>query len=193
MVESAGPRGSTWVAAVADEYRSLRSLAERAAAQVDDAQFFASLDSDANSIAALMKHVAGNLRSRWQDFRTTDGEKPDRRRDEEFEPSGSRAEIEAIWQGGWGVLEAALSSLTEEDLSREVTIRGEAISLPRAVTRNLAHTAGHVHQLVLLARHWAGPSWQTLSIPRGESEPFRLRMAVGAGVSEPKAPSSSNR
>jgi hypothetical protein len=176
----AEPDTADFIAAIAAEYQSLRSMAERAAAQIDAAQFFAMLDAEANSVAGLMKHIGGNLQSRWHDFRTTDGEKVDRHRDAEFEPTESRDAIEGIWQRGWSTLEAALSSLTPQDLRGSVVIRGEKIALPRALTRNLSHTAGHVHQLILLAKHWAGPSWKTLSIPRGQSEQFRLHGTQGA-------------
>ncbi len=169
-----------FVAAMADEYHALRSLAERAAAQVDDGQFFATLDSEANSIAALMKHIGGNLNSRWRDFRTTDGEKPDRHRDAEFDPGASRDAVAAAWARGWETLDGALGGLTPADLAGDVVIRGERIALPRALTRNLSHVAGHVHQLVLLAKHWTGPSWKTLSIPRGMSEQARLEGMSGA-------------
>ena len=169
-----------FVAALADEYRALRSLAERAAAQVDDGQFFGTLDSEANSIAALMKHIGGNLNSRWRDFRTTDGEKPDRHRDAEFEAGESRDSVVAAWARGWEMLEGALGALTPADLAGHVVIRGERIALPRALARNLSHVAGHVHQLVLLAKHWTGPSWKTLSIPRGMSEQARLEGMTGA-------------
>jgi len=169
-----------FVAAMADEYHALRSLAERAAAQVDDGQFFATLDSEANSIAALMKHIGGNLNSRWRDFRTTDGEKPDRDREGEFEPGESRDAVVAAWAQGWERLDGALGALTPADLAGHVVIRGERIALPRALARNLSHVAGHVHQLVLLAKHWKGPSWKTLSIPRGMSEQARLKGITGA-------------
>jgi hypothetical protein len=177
-----GESGSAgdFVAAMADEYHALRSLAERAAAQVDDGQFFATLDSEANSIAALMKHIGGNLNSRWRDFRTTDGEKPDRDRDGEFEPGESRDAVVATWAQGWERLDGALGALTPADLAGHVVIRGERIALPRALSRNLSHVAGHVHQLVLLAKHWRGPSWKTLSIPRGMSEQARLKGITGA-------------
>jgi hypothetical protein len=172
--------GSDFATAMADEYHALRSLAERAAAQVDDTQFFAALDSEANSIAALMKHIGGNLSSRWRDFRTTDGEKPDRHRDAEFEPGDSRDAVVAIWARGWGILDDALGTLTPGDLAGHLVIRGERIAMPRALARNLSHVAGHVHQLVMLAKHWAGPSWKTLSIPRGMSEQVRLGGTSGA-------------
>ena len=171
---------TAFIAAMADEYHALRSLAERAAAQVADEQFFATLDSEANSVATLMKHIGGNLHSRWRDFRTSDGEKADRHRDSEFEPVESREGIVEIWTRGWTTLDDALVGLTAADISGHVVIRGEQIPLPRALTRNLSHVAGHVHQLVLLAKHWAGPSWKTLSIPRGMSEQARLRGVSGA-------------
>jgi hypothetical protein len=173
------PDDLAFVVALRDEYTSLRRLAERAAAQVDDTHFFQTLDDDSNSIAALMKHVGGNLHSRWRDFRTTDGEKPDRHRDGEFEARESRSEIVKAWDRGWTTLDEALESLNAGDLKGHVVIRGEEVPLSRALARNLSHVAGHVHQLILLARHWAGPSWQTLSIPRGQSEQARLHRARG--------------
>lgn len=165
-----------FVHAVSDEFARLRALGEQAVGQVDDARFVAALDADGNSLAALMKHVGGNLRSRWEAFRTTDGEKDDRHRDSEFDASESRAEIVAIWAKGWATLEESLGSVTADDLTRDLVIRGEPVSLPRALARSLAHTAGHVHQMILLARHWAGADWRTLSIPRGQSEAFRQKM-----------------
>ena len=161
------------IEAFRDEFQALRSLAERAVAQLDDDQWRAPLDRDANSIELLMKHVGGNLRSRWTDALTTDGEKPDRHRDREFlpEPSDTRAGVEATWADGWSALLATLDSLGPDDLSRPVRIRGERLPLARALTRSLAHTAGHVHQIVLLAKHWRGPEWQTLSLPRASPGP----------------------
>lgn len=163
------------IGAFREEFKALRSLAERAAAQLDDERLFAQLDADANSVALLMKHVGGNLRSRWTDVLTTNGEKPDRQRDREFdrEPSDTRAAIERRWSDGWAVLMDALDSLRPGDLSREVVIGTRTFPLARALARSLAHTAGHVHQIVLLARHWQGPAWQTLSVPRGQSDRLR--------------------
>jgi uncharacterized protein DUF1572 len=169
---------SAFIEAISEEFASLRMLAERAAAQVSDEQFFAHLDNEANSIGTLMQHIGGNLRSRWQEFRTTDGEKPDRFRDREFESAQSRAEVEAKWRHGWATLRDALDSLEPADIDAQVVIRGQAASLPRALMRNLSHVAGHVHQIVLLAKHWRGSDWQTLSIPRGQSEQFRAGMTA---------------
>ena len=146
----------------------LKRQAEQAIAQVDDRQFFATLDPDANSIAVIMKHVAGNMRSRWTDFLTSDGEKPDRNRDTEFEmpPDSTRAAILAAWEDGWARVTGAISSLTPADLGRTVRIRGEAHTVIEAINRQLTHYAAHVGQIVLLAKHYAGPAWKTLSIPR---------------------------
>jgi hypothetical protein len=172
---------SAFIEAISEEFASLRMLVERAAAQVSDEQFFANLDNEANSVGTLMQHIGGNLRSRWQDFRTTDGEKPDRFRDREFDAGLSRAEVEAKWRQGWAMLQDALDSLTTADLDTPIVIRGQSASLPRALMRNLAHVAGHAHQIVLLAKHWRGSDWQTLSIPRGQSEQFRAGTAAKKG------------
>lgn len=156
------------------EFRSLKRLAEKAMAQVSDHDFFAALDPHTNSIAIIVKHIAGNLRSRWRDFLTADGEKPDRRRDLEFElePADSRSSLLERWEDGWATLLDTLEALTPEDLSREVVIRGEPHPVLKAVNRSLAHAAEHIGQIVLLAKHWAGDRWKTISIPRGRSEEF---------------------
>jgi hypothetical protein len=168
------------IVAFQEEFQSLRSLAERALAQVDDAAFIRTLDGDANSAAVLVKHLGGNLRSRWTDVFTTDGEKPDRDRDGEFElgPDDTRDALMAKWETGWTAVLTTIAALSPADLERTVTVRGEPLTLSRALTRSLAHTAGHVHQLVLLCRHWQGASWKTLSIARGQSAGFR----PGAGL-----------
>lgn len=165
------PHGREIIEAIRQEFESLKTLAERAAAQLDDEALFAPLDADANSVALLMKHVGGNLRSRWTDPFTTDGEKPDRNREGEFEREAgeTRAAIERRWDDGWGALQAVLSGAGPDDLPRTVRIRDQELTFARALTRSLAHTAGHVHQIVMLARHWRGSAWQTLSIPRGRS------------------------
>lgn len=166
------------LAAFRQEFASLRQLADRGIAQLDDRQIFATLGTAGNSVAVLMKHVGGNLRSRWTDVLTTDGEKPDRDRDAEFEirAGDDRAAVEGVWNAGWAVVDAAIAELTTADLGRAVSIRGEVTPLPRALTRSLAHTAGHVHQILLLARHWRGDAWETVSIPRGQSQAFLEHM-----------------
>ncbi len=166
--------GGLFLEEASREFRGIKRLAEKAMAQVSDAKFFAALDPDSNSVAMLVKHVSGNLRSRWTGFLTSDGEKPDRRRDSEFEiaPEDSREDLTARWEAGWRVLFDALGALRAEDLAREVLIRGEAHTVVRAIHRQLTHYAEHAGQIVLLAKHWAGPGWKTLSIARGASERF---------------------
>jgi hypothetical protein len=165
---------------LAASFRKQRELAERALGQVDDDAFFRALDAEANSLAVLVQHVGGNLRSRFRDFLSSDGEKPDRDRDGEFElaAGATRAAIAARWEAGWTALFDALAELAPEDLLRRVTIRGEPHTVVQALDRALAHVAQHVGQIVLLAKHWAGPAWRTLSIPRGGS-----RAAAAAGGS----------
>jgi hypothetical protein len=154
----------------------LKAQADRALAQTTDAHLFATLDPEANSIAIVMKHLAGNMRSRWTDFLTADGEKPDRDRDTEFEVSGAdtRERIFALWEDGWARVFAAVSSLTPADLSKKVYVRGEPHSVIEAINRQMTHYAAHVGQIVLLAKHYAGDQWQTLSIPRGKSKEFEV-------------------
>lgn len=160
------------------EFRGLRTLAEKAVAQVDESGFFHQLDAEANSIAVIMKHLGGNLRSRWRDVLTTDGEKPDRRRDFEFviELVDTREHIESIWREGWDTLEKSLAGLTAADLHATVLIRSEPHTLVKAINRALGHAAEHVGQMVFLAKHLRGSTWQTLSVPRGESEQFNAKM-----------------
>lgn len=160
-----------------DELHKIKKLVDKSIAQVDDAQLWARLDPDANSIAVLMRHLAGNMRSRWTDFRTSDGEKPDRHRDQEFEDVAmDRAALVAEWEDGWRRVFEALDPLTDADLQEVVYIREEPHSIYKAVTRQLAHYAGHAYQILLLAKHLKGPDWKTLSIPRGRSEEFTRRM-----------------
>lgn len=156
------------------QLRKLKTQADKAIAQIDDQQLFALLDPEANSIAIIMKHMAGNMRSRWTDFLTSDGEKPDRNRDSEFVTAGgeTRQQILAAWEDGWQRVIDALSSLTPDDLQKTVRIRGEAHTVVEAINRQVSHYAAHVGQIVLLAKHYAGPRWQTLSIPRGKSSEF---------------------
>ena len=160
-----------------------KKLADDAMAQVDDAQFFAPLGDEENGIALIVKHMAGNLRSRWTDFLTTDGEKPDRDRDAEFEVHGGdrRAALREAWERGLATFLATLESLTADDLGRSVQIRGEPQTVIRAIDRGVAHAAYHVGQIVLLAKHFAGPDWRTLSIARGQSRQFNAQMAAPDG------------
>jgi hypothetical protein len=157
-----------------------KRLAERAMAQVSDEQLFTPIDSEANSIAIIVKHMAGNMRSRWTDFLSTDGEKPDRNRDSEFEdPPATRAAVLASWEAGWSCLFSALHALTDDDLTRTVAIRGEPHSVMQAINRQLAHYPHHVGQIVLLAKHFAGGKWQSLSIPRRASADYNQRVLSG--------------
>jgi hypothetical protein len=148
-----------------------KELAERAMAQIDDDQFFRAIDAESNSVAVIVKHVGGNLRSRWTDFLTTDGEKPDRDRDSEFvvTDSANRAAIMATWSSGWETLFATFATLQPADLASTVTIRGERMTAVAAMYRSLAHVSQHVGQIVFLAKHLRSSSWKTLSIPRGQS------------------------
>lgn len=150
------------------QFRRLKSLAEEAIAQVGEEELAATLDAGSNSIAIVMKHMAGNLRSRFTDFLTTDGEKPDRNRDGEFEIDGqpARAEVMADWESGWTRLFHTLDALSPSDLLRDVTIRGERMSVVQALNRALSHYAYHVGQIVFLAKHLRSAEWKTLSIPR---------------------------
>ncbi len=157
-----------------------KGLVERAMAQLSDEQLLAVLDGEANSIAVIVKHLAGNMRSRFTDFLTSDGEKPGRDRDMEFEdPPGSRAELLALWEDGWRCVFTALEPLTEEDLQRSITIRGEAHSVMQAINRQVAHYSYHCGQIVLLAKHFKRDQWQTLSIPRRKSAEFNRRVKAG--------------
>lgn len=159
------------IADVRSAYQQQRTLAEGALAQVNDDEFFQTPDAGSNSLAIIVKHVGGNLRSRWTDFMHSDGEKPDRNRDGEFVvESGSRADVMKTWEIGWAALEAALGSLSPSDFSRTVTIRGTPYTVSGALFLNLAHTSHHAGQIVQLAKQITGERWQTLSIPRpGES------------------------
>jgi len=161
-------------------FRQYKKMAERAVDQVTDEQLLALLDDEANSIAVIMKHMAGNMRSRWTDFLTTDGEKPDRNRDTEFiDPPATREALLEVWDDGWQRVFTALEPLTDADLTRTVTIRGEAHSVAQAINRQLAHYACHVGQIVLLARHFQGANWKSLSIPRGMSAAISQKIAEG--------------
>ena len=161
-------------------FRHYKRLAERAMDQVTDEQLFATLDEESNSIAVLVKHMAGNMRSRWSDFLTTDGEKPNRDRDCEFvEPPATRKALLDAWEDGWTCVFRTLESLSEDDLARTITIRGEAHSVMQAINRQVAHYAHHMGQIVMLAKHFAHNHWQSLSVARNQSEEFNRRVAAG--------------
>ena len=154
------------------QLRKLKKQADRGIAQIDDEAFFGLLGPEENSIALIMKHVAGNMRSRWTDFLTSDGEKPDRNRDSEFilEPRDTRDQIVARWEDGWSLLLRTIESLKPEDLMKTVTVRGEPHTVLEAINRQTTHYAAHVGQIVLLSKHYAGSRWESLSIPRGKSK-----------------------
>jgi hypothetical protein len=161
-------------------FRQHKRLAEYAMEQVTDEQLQATLDPETNSIANIVKHLSGNMRSRFTDFLTTDGEKPDRDRDREFvDPPASRKALMDIWGDGWARLFAALESLSEADLVRTVTIRGEAHSVMQAINRQVAHYSLHVGQIVMLAKHFAQDSWQSPSVARNKSAEFNRQVALG--------------
>jgi hypothetical protein len=154
--------------------RKLKELADKALAQVRDEDLSVTLDPESNSLAMIVQHLAGNLHSRWTDFLTSDGEKPDRNRDAEFEAheGKSRADLLASWEEGWSRLFGTLDSLAGEDLGKTVLIRSEPHTAVQAVNRGIAHAAYHVGQIVLLAKHFASANWRTLSVPRGKSQAF---------------------
>jgi uncharacterized damage-inducible protein DinB len=161
-------------------FRYYKNLAERAMAQVTQEQLLEVLDGEMNSIAVTVKHMAGNMRSRWTDFLTSDGEKPDRNRDSEFEePPATREALLALWEQGWQCLFRALEPLSDADLSRTITIRGEAHSVMQAVNRQVAHYSYHCGQIVLLAKHFKQHEWQSLSVPRRQSAEFNRRVVAG--------------
>lgn len=161
-------------------FRYYKTLAERAIAQVTEDRLFAALDGESNSIAALVKHMAGNMLSRWTDFLTTDGEKPWRDRDAEFsDPPTTRVALLDLWEGGWRCVFGAIEPLTDADLGRSITIRGEAHSVMQAINRQVAHYSYHCGQIVFLAKHLAHERWQVLSVPRGKSGDFNRRVQAG--------------
>ncbi|MFZ5624984.1 MAG: DUF1572 family protein [Gemmatimonadota bacterium] len=160
--------GAAFAADALQTFRRQKDLADRAAAQLPDEEFFRPLGDTGISVAIVLRHLAGNLRSRWRDFLTTEGEKPDRDRDGEFDPPPglTRARVMADWEEAWGYVEGSIGSLTAADLTRTVSVRGERLTVIQAIDRQLAHCAYHVGQVVLLAKHWRGAQWQTLSIPK---------------------------
>ncbi|HVZ59774.1 MAG TPA: DUF1572 family protein [Terriglobales bacterium] len=160
------------------QFRGHKRMVEGAIAQVSDEEFFRALDAEANSIAVIMKHLGGNLRSRFSDFLNTDGEKADRRRDEEFvmDRHSSREQVMEGWEKGWAVLSEALASLTPEDIQKKVSIRAQPHTVLQALNRQVAHYAYHAGQIVFLAKHFRGTEWKSLSIARGRSDEFNAEM-----------------
>jgi hypothetical protein len=166
-----------------DLFRYYKKLGERAMAQCPDEALFTALDAESNSIAVIVKHMSGNMRSRWRDFLTTDGEKPDRNRDTEFEePPKTRTELMEVWERGWKYVFDALEPLTEADLTRTVTIRTEPHSVMQAINRQMAHYSHHIGQILFEAKHLtvkATGKWESLSVPRGQSKQFTAEVAAG--------------
>lgn len=159
-------------------FRNYKKMAERAIEQVSDEEFFDAIDAEANSIGVIVKHIAGNLRSRWTDFLTSDGEKPDRYRDTEFEMIGdTRGSLTQFWETSWQVLFDNVEPLTADDFSKTVTIRGETHTVAEAINRQLTHYAYHIGQIVLLAKHFRSTDWKTLSIPKNRSAEFNQYLA----------------
>jgi hypothetical protein len=159
-------------------FRNYKKLAERAIEQVSDDEFFATIDDEANSIALIVKHIAGNLRSRWTDFLTSDGEKADRNRDTEFEIiADTRESLMQYWESGWQTLFGAIEPLTPDDFSKTVTIRGEPHTIVEAINRQLTHYAYHVGQIVFLAKHFRSSDWKTLSVPKNRSAEFNQHVS----------------
>lgn len=180
--ELAGQLRLAWLSA----FESHKQLAERAMRQVSDDDLHRALDPETNSIAVVAKHIAGNLKSRWTDFLTTDGEKPWRDRDDEFvDDFADRAALMQHWESGWQPLLDTLDSLTPGDLTRTIEIRGEPHTVALAAARSLAHTAYHVGQIVMIARIHAGDAWETLTIPRGQSQQFNQQQWGKATASRP--------
>lgn len=160
--------GSDFLRSARARLESLKTLGEQAIARLDEGDIAKSLDPESNSVAVLVQHIAGNMRSRWTDLLTTDGEKPDRNRDGEFEsaPGATKAQLMQRWEAGWRVLFAALDALKPDDLPRTVLIRGEALTVVDAINRQLAHYGQHVGQIVFLAKHLKWQTWKSLSVPR---------------------------
>lgn len=164
-------------------FRSYRKLAEKAFEQLNDEEYFITLDEESNSIAVIMKHIAGNMVSRWTDFLTSDGEKPDRQRDLEFviDPQSTKDDLINYWERGWACLFTALEPLQPEDFEKKVTIRGQEHTIVQAINRQLTHYAYHIGQIVLLAKHFRSTEWKTLSIPRSRSAEFNTYLESNAG------------
>ncbi len=176
-----------YLADVLQTFRDYKKLGERAFSQLKDEDFFRTIDEESNSIAIIMKHMAGNMLSRWTDFLTTDGEKPNRQRDMEFVmlPETTKEDMIAYWEKGWQCAFAAIEPLKPDDLMRVVSIRGQDHTVIQALNRQIAHYANHVGQIVYLAKHLRGSDWQTLSVPKNKSAEFNayLKEKLSAGAS----------
>ncbi len=159
-------------------FKNYKKLADKGIAQVNDDEFFVTLDDEANSVAVIMKHMAGNMFSRWTDFLTSDGEKPNRSRDMEFviEANATKQDVLDYWERGWACVFAAIEPLNLEDFEKTVTIRGEPHTIVMAINRQLSHYAYHIGQIVFLAKHFRSSQWSSLSIPRNKSAEFNLSM-----------------
>lgn len=166
--------------------RAYKKLADKALDQLNEDEFFITLDEEGNSIAIIMKHMAGNMFSRWTNFLTTDGEKPDRNRDMEFviEPKTSRDDVLAYWEKGWQRVFEALEPLSAEDLGKKVLIRGEEHTVIQAINRQLMHYANHIGQIVFLAKHFRSAEWKSLSIPRNRSAEFNAHLQEQRGTTD---------
>jgi hypothetical protein len=161
-------------------FRYYKKLAEGAMDQVSDKELFTALDEEMNSIAIIVKHMAGNMRSRWTDFLTSDGEKPDRNRDSEFvSPPNTREELMRTWNDGWERIFQALEPLSDADLERKVLIRSELHSVMQAINRQIAHYSYHCGQIVFLAKHFKGSNWKSLTVPRNKSGEFNRKVLAG--------------
>jgi hypothetical protein len=166
-------------------FRSYRGLADKAIAQLKDDELFVTLDEEANSVAVIMKHMAGNMFSRWTDFLTTDGEKPDRNRDMEFViESANKEQLMDYWERGWKCVFDAVEPLKSEDFDKKVTIRGQEHTIVMAINRQLTHYAYHIGQIVFLAKHFRSSEWQSLSVPRNRSAEFNQYLEQGKGAGE---------
>src|SRR4029453_13325715 len=167
-------------------FRAYKTLAEKALAQVSDEELFATLDEESNSLAGIKKHIAGNLISRWTDFLTTDGEKPDRNRDMEFviKPGMTRDEVMAYWERGWQEVFAALEPLSAEDFEKKVKIRGIEHTIVEAINRQMTHYAYHIGQIVFLAKHFRSSEWKSLTIPRNKSAEVNAKMGDQGGKAD---------
>ena len=169
---------SNYLSDAVASFRNYKRLAERAVEQTSDEQFFLTIDAESNSVAIIVKHIAGNLHSRWSDFLSSDGEKPDRDRDAEFEmQNDTRESMMDFWETGWQILFDNLEPLTEEDFSKTITIRGEPHTVVEAINRQLTHYAYHIGQIVFLAKHLKSSDWKTLSVPRNRSADFNNLLA----------------